>query len=405
MKYIKNYNFLSFFLLILTGIFVIFVQLPNSFELHVKNISIFINLIALFMSLYFGKSKIFFLLLLPLFFVHYMYHPTLLGLDGGKYSFWYMYPLVLATGYLIISLLQERAIMSIYGFFKFFIIFSLLLLSYFFIKNFSLDLRLALEMNLVGLNSLSFIKIQDFALILSLISLVFTAIFSFIFYGKSQSDKSLFWTLLALLIPSYFFEENFHFLLFYSLSAILAIIAILEDAYTMAYIDTLTKIPGRRALEDEFLKLGSTYTIAMVDIDFFKKFNDTYGHDIGDEVLKLIALQLSQVKGGGKAYRYGGEEFTILFKSKTAEQAFVYLEDIRESIAKRGFIIRDKNRPKKPPKQKVQPQNQKTVSLSVSIGVATSSKESKIPSNVMKLADEALYKAKEAGRNCVMKAA
>lgn len=80
------------------------------------------------------------------------------------------------------------------------------------------------------------------------------------------------------------------------------------------------------------------------------------------------------------------------------------MEEIRESIAKRGFIIRDKNRPKKPPKQKVQPQNQKTVSLSVSMGVATSSKEYKTPTSVMKLADEALYKAKEAGRNCVMKA-
>lgn len=67
---------------------------------------------------------------------------------------------------------------------------------------------------------------------------------------------------------------------------------------------------GRRA--GRVLHLGSTYTIAMVDIDHFKKFNDTFGHDIGDEVLKLVASLISEVPRA-HAYRYGGEEFTLFF--------------------------------------------------------------------------------------------
>ncbi len=75
-----------------------------------------------------------------------------------------------------------------------------------------------------------------------------------------------------MLIPSIFFQTQSSFILFSTLSAIIFMIALLKDAYSMAYIDTLTQIPARRALEESFLKLGSTYSLAMVDIDFFKKF-------------------------------------------------------------------------------------------------------------------------------------
>ena len=56
--------------------------------------------------------------------------------------------------------------------------------------------------------------------------------------------------------------------------------------------------------------------MAMIDVDHFKKFNDTHGHDIGDQVLKLVAARLAQVEGGGIAYRYGGEEFAVLFPDR-----------------------------------------------------------------------------------------
>ncbi|MEI8597157.1 GGDEF domain-containing protein [Vibrio sp. M60_M31a] len=68
--------------------------------------------------------------------------------------------------------------------------------------------------------------------------------------------------------------------------------------------------------------MDGKYTIAMLDVDHFKNFNDTYGHDTGDNVLKLVATLLMKTRGGAKAYRFGGEEFTILFKGTYSERLF-----------------------------------------------------------------------------------
>ncbi|MAC48298.1 MAG: hypothetical protein CMI12_15855 [Oceanospirillum sp.] len=85
--------------------------------------------------------------------------------------------------------------------------------------------------------------------------------------------------------------------------------------------------------------MGRHYTLAMIDVDHFKKFNDTYGHDVGDLVLKMVAHQISQVNGGGKAYRYGGEEFTTVFANKSIEETLDHLEDVRASIASKTMQL------------------------------------------------------------------
>lgn len=84
-----------------------------------------------------------------------------------------------------------------------------------------------------------------------------------------------------------------------------------HEAYQMAFRDELTGLPGRRALNERMQRLGRNYVIAMTDVDHFKKFNDTHGHDVGDQVLRLVASRLSKVTGGGRAHRYGGEEFAL----------------------------------------------------------------------------------------------
>ena len=70
----------------------------------------------------------------------------------------------------------------------------------------------------------------------------------------------------------------------------------------------------------------------MIDIDHFKQFNDAHGHHIGDQVLKLVAGRLAKVAGGGIAYRYGGEEFSVLFPDRNAAQARPHLEAVRGAI-------------------------------------------------------------------------
>lgn len=185
--------------------------------------------------------------------------------------------------------------------------------------------------------------------------------------------------------------------LFFSAAGIILIAAVIQDSYSMAYLDELTGLPARRALKEELLKLRGEYTIAMLDIDFFKKFNDTYGHDTGDDVLRLVASVLGKVSGGGKAFRYGGEEFTIVFPHTKLAEALPHLEELRAAVEKAPYAYRGKksSKAKKP--------STKKLFVTISIGAAERSEKHKQPAEVVKAADNALYRAKKKGRNCVSK--
>ena len=181
--------------------------------------------------------------------------------------------------------------------------------------------------------------------------------------------------------------------------------AVSHEAYQMAFRDELTGLPGRRALNERMQRLGRNYVIAMTDVDHFKKFNDTHGHDVGDQVLRLVASRLSKVTGGGRAYRYGGEEFALVFAGKTAEECVPHVEAVREVIANYVMHLRDQhNRPQDDTagRQRRAGSSGGTVSVTISIGVAERQADHRNPEAVLKSADQALYSAKGAGRNCVM---
>ena len=188
-----------------------------------------------------------------------------------------------------------------------------------------------------------------------------------------------------------------------SAAAILMIGAIVETSFTMAYHDELTGLPGRRSLNKALMDMGRKYAIAMIDVDHFKKFNDTYGHDTGDQVLKLIASKLGKMTGGARVYRYGGEEFTALFPGKSVPAAKPFLDSYREDLASTPFVVRGKGRRKGDPSQrnKTNPKAGKTVKITVSIGVAGPDKKIQDSKKVIKAADKALYRAKKRGRNRV----
>ncbi|WP_263833767.1 GGDEF domain-containing protein [Sulfurospirillum oryzae] len=356
-------------------------------------------IIAIVLSIYFNKSKLFVLLLFPLFFTLCLAFPNTLFTKLSVQAFWHIAPLITALGYLLIYALQERGLFSSFGTLRTSIGLIILGIGYAGLKYFSPALLQALDTPILHVSLQGLSKASDFILIIAIISLLFVFLISLLF--EIQSQKAPFWMLFAQMVPLLFLQESNHFVLFCLVASWIAIAALVHDAYRMAYIDTLTNVPSRRALEERFLRLGSHYIIAMVDIDFFKKFNDKFGHDIGDDVLKLVAKELTHVKNGGKVYRYGGEEFTILFNGKKKEECIMALEEVREHIFRRGFAIRDKNRPEKAPKELQSSTTVKKERLSVSIGVALSAK-GKTPQEIIKIADDALYKAKESGRNCLI---
>src|SRR5471032_1741260 len=183
--------------------------------------------------------------------------------------------------------------------------------------------------------------------------------------------------------------------------------AVAHEAYQMAFRDELTGLPGRRALNERMQRLGRNYVLAMTDVDHFKKFNDTHGHDVGDQVLRLVASKLAKVSGGGRAYGYGGEEFAVVFAGKSLEESMPHLEGIREVIANYHIQLRNQdNRPQddQQGRQRRAGSGATSVSVTVSIGVAERQPEQRTPEEVLKSADQALYAAKGAGRNCVVAA-
>jgi diguanylate cyclase (GGDEF)-like protein len=239
------------------------------------------------------------------------------------------------------------------------------------------------------------------------------------------ADNAFFWSLAACFLSLYF-HPALRISAFYYLAALgILAVSIVETSYLFAYHDELTGLPSRRAFNDALHRLEPPYSVAAVDIDHFKSFNDTYGHDVGDQVLRLVASKLARVTGGGHAYRCGGEEFTILFPGKLTAEVEPHLEQLRATIETAHFHMRgnerrqvprgaerrsgaNRNRTRKGDAiRKLARKNPKDfLSVTVSIGAAASSSSSGTATEeTLQAADKALYRAKANGRNRVEMAA
>lgn len=261
------------------------------------------------------------------------------------------------------------------------------------------------------------VSLPDYALVLFLAAGAFLLIR--FFFTHKPVDSALLWSLVAFFFSLRFLGTS-RVSTVYSVSAACILAAsIIENSYLLAYHDELTTLPSRRAFNDALLRLQVPYSIAVVDIDHFKRFNDTYGHETGDQVLRLVASSLARVTGGGQTYRCGGEEFNILFPGKTIPEVVEHLEQLRATIEASEFHMRHGDRrqlPRGPDRrnQRARTRSRKgdairqlaqavdaPLSVTVSLGVAGSAKQTTDPENVLQAADKALYRAKANGRNRV----
>ncbi len=227
-------------------------------------------------------------------------------------------------------------------------------------------------------------------------------------------EKGLFWTTIAVLFALGHGADSVGSTVHLTAGALVLALAVVETSYAMAFRDELTGLPARRALWQEIDSAGRAYAVAMVDVDHFKRFNDRHGHDVGDQVLRLVGAQLAKVNGGGRAFRYGGEEFTVVFPGKDREDALPHLEELRERIEASRFAVRRMGRPRERPAAKkpspwklwakrAKKKAARRLSVTVSIGVAERTEKAATGEEVVKAADKALYRAKKAGRNRVAK--
>jgi diguanylate cyclase (GGDEF)-like protein len=214
-------------------------------------------------------------------------------------------------------------------------------------------------------------------------------------------DIGLMWALVAVFIALNVSSFTHAFNMYVATAGLILGVAVLETSYAMAYIDELTGLPGRRAFNEALLKLPNQFAIAMVDIDHFKKFNDKFGHDAGDQVLNKVASKLAAVDSGGTAFRYGGEEFALLFPGRSADEILPAAERVREAVAETPFVLRAGER-RRQRRRAGGRRGRSEVMVTVSIGVAAAADAETPPEHVLKAADRALYRAKAEGRNCTV---
>jgi len=167
-----------------------------------------------------------------------------------------------------------------------------------------------------------------------------------------------------------------------------------KDIYQeMAITDSLTGIYNRRYFDELLVREESRakrypqkFSLLMIDIDDFKKINDTFGHPSGDNILKVMGqILLRRIRNTDFVARYGGEEFSIIAPHTDKKNASVFASRIMDFIAKEEFAVNDSTKAK----------------VTISIGVANFSDDAQSKEELIKKADNALYQAKELGKNRV----
>ncbi|MDO8453817.1 MAG: GGDEF domain-containing protein [Sulfurimonas sp.] len=368
---------LIFLLLIVNG-----TKIPSIIFSLTPYIFYAVSAMILWVSWEFNRNRFIFIII-PLIIMHigFQYLSAQRATDLFLYSS-LLYPLHI----IVFLFLKERGLFSIWGIFKIvFFAFEIAIVLYFvFYPNATLK-----ELLEVKIFAISFYPLKDITAIIGILTVLTMG--AVVVFNRYLMYNSTFLIIIITFYMGLFFLKTPHANEISLLAISVVIFALLiRESYRLAFYDELTSMPGRRALVEDMAKLGRKYSLAMIDIDFFKKFNDTYGHDTGDEVLKMVASKLVGVGGDGKAYRYGGEEFVILFPSKEVDESFVHVDALRQKIATSPFIVRNKK-------------SSKTIYINISSGIVQNSQKDKDPFAAMKRADNALYKAKEAGRNQVIK--
>ena len=169
----------------------------------------------------------------------------------------------------------------------------------------------------------------------------------------------------------------------------------LDDVRREALLDPLTKVHNRKAFDDGLLRAvghaaetGRPLCLMLIDIDHFKRFNDTWGHQTGDQVLRLVAMTVkSNIKGKDLAARYGGEEFAAILPEADLDGALHVAENIRGAVQAKELLKRSTN--------------EKLGRVTASFGVAQL-RPTDTPSSLIERADRCLYAAKRTGRNRVI---
>lgn len=353
-------------------------------------------LAALALSLQFNRSRVFFALLTLLLAcsglllrAHTQDPIAWAALDG-------ILCLFLPIDLVVFSAIAERGILSRYGAIWFAVLAAETLATVLLLSFRSLAVVAALHVQFVHLGSLSALRISQPGIIALALGLLW---FNDRLLRRHNAELAAFFFALTASAPLLFTRQPAVLGVFAAAGALAFGYTVIQESWSMAYLDELTGLQGRRALEEHMRQLGGRYVIAMVDVDHFKRFNDSYGHDVGDQVLRFVASRLDRQPGVGRPFRYGGEEFCLVYGGRGLGEAGPELEKLRSDIESCRFDLRRGGRRSEDGSEGEASPGM--LSITVSIGAAECGDSLKDPWAVLKAADEALYEAKHSGRNRV----
>ena len=254
-----------------------------------------------------------------------------------------------------------------------------------------------------------FIKRADLSVDIA-ISIILAAIIGFVIFKTPSTFIAVTSTILTIfgyVVLSYYVMKFFNLWLgiIIPVSAVLLVFVSMyilkyilksrdfEHQYKLATTDGLTELYNHRYFQEQMIqqvancqRYNSSFSLILIDIDFFKKFNDVFGHQSGDAVLKQVATKLKKnVRSSDFVCRYGCEEMTIILPNTDKEEAIITAEKICQVIAEKPFKLA----------------NNQESNVTISLGIATYPQDGEEPSAIIAKADERLYFAKENGRNQV----
>ncbi|MFW5781687.1 MAG: diguanylate cyclase [Candidatus Muiribacteriaceae bacterium] len=391
------YNILNIMIIILAGLFLYYSDTIytefyagrfSGLKTMIEYIPVFLMLAGIFMAAHFNRTRVVFLnlILIPAYLIYLR--------AGLTQQDMFLLLIFIILNYIFMRIFSEKGIFTIHGSIRIlFIIFEIAV--FIFIRS---EYGNYLKKNIEMLPALTPEQIYV------IISVVMTALLASVILFGRKSYQPFFSkaTSISLIIItgsiSYIMLNRiswglrqFIYTSIFSFQALIMMSAIYLSTWNRVFTDELTGLLNRRALDESLPKLGKIYSVTMMDIDHFKDFNDTYGHQAGDDVLVHVAGIL-QSTTFGKKYRYGGEEFSVISPGKISDQVFEHVDEFRAKLAKSPLRLR---------RAKKKSQIGKKVTVTASLGIASATEFMTDPVDVIKAADGALYRAKKNGRNRV----
>jgi len=210
------------------------------------------------------------------------------------------------------------------------------------------------------------------------------------------------WALSAALLALHGIARGWDPVAFIATGGWILVGSLLEATCRWATHDRVTELPERDALNKLLHRLSSPHFLALVRVDHFARIRSVFGREVSDQVLRMVAAQLQRTPGE-TVFRYGKDEFAVLFEGMSAAQAVPHLEHVRRMVASYGFVVRGPGRRRSEPAAAARPAGPRVVlNVTVSIGAAQRESHRVRPRHVIRAAHEALRLAIEGGRNQVI---